>query len=103
MANNVDTDQTAPKEQSDLGLHFLLMHFCTSIYNHYTSLVYGLVNCTSTISKWVNHRTLPSWLPKHAALKSANLVKFTQIDLQVKLCVLFRLVIYKAHLVVSFI
>ena len=27
MANIVDSDQTAPKEQSDLGLHYLLMHF----------------------------------------------------------------------------
>ena len=27
MANSVDPDQTAPEEQSDLGLHGLLMHF----------------------------------------------------------------------------
>ena len=28
MANSVDPDQTAPQEQSDLGLHCLLRHVC---------------------------------------------------------------------------
>ena len=28
MANSVDPDQTAPKEQSDLVLHFLLRPIC---------------------------------------------------------------------------
>ena len=28
MANNVDPDQTAPEEQSDLGLHSLLRPIC---------------------------------------------------------------------------
>ena len=28
MANSVDPDQTAPEEQSDLGLHCLHMLFC---------------------------------------------------------------------------
>ena len=28
MANSVDPDQTAPKEQSDLGLHCLLRLLC---------------------------------------------------------------------------
>ena len=27
MANSADPDQTAPREQSDLGLHCLLRHF----------------------------------------------------------------------------
>ena len=29
MSNSVDPDQTAPKEQSDLGLHSLLRVICT--------------------------------------------------------------------------
>ena len=38
MANSVDPDQTAPKEQSDLGLHCLHMPFrqklkCSSLGN----------------------------------------------------------------------
>ena len=28
MANSVDLDQTAPREQSDLGLHCLPRHIC---------------------------------------------------------------------------
>ena len=28
MVNSVDSDQTAPEEQSDLGLHCLLNHIC---------------------------------------------------------------------------
>ena len=31
MANNVDPDQTAPKEQSDQNLHCLLRHTCPNI------------------------------------------------------------------------
>ena len=31
MANSVDPDQTAPKEQSDLGLHCLHMTFCQTL------------------------------------------------------------------------
>ena len=31
MANSVDLDQTAPKEQSDLGLHCLHMPFCQTL------------------------------------------------------------------------
>ena len=31
MANSVDPDQTAPKEQSDLGLHCLRMTFCQTL------------------------------------------------------------------------
>ena len=31
MANCVDPDQTAPSEQSDLGLHCLLKHICPNI------------------------------------------------------------------------
>ena len=27
-AHSADSDQTAPKEQSDLGLHFVLRHLC---------------------------------------------------------------------------
>ena len=32
MANTVGPDQTAPKEQSDLGLHYLPMPFCQKIW-----------------------------------------------------------------------
>ena len=31
MANSVDPNQTAPKEQSDLGLHCLHMPFCQTL------------------------------------------------------------------------
>ena len=31
MANSVDPDQTAPQEQSDLGLHCLQMPFCKTL------------------------------------------------------------------------
>ena len=31
MAKSVDPDQTAPKEQSDLGLHCLHMPFCQTL------------------------------------------------------------------------
>ena len=31
MANSVDPDQTAPSEQSDLGLHCLHMSFCQTL------------------------------------------------------------------------
>ena len=31
LANSVDPDQTAPWEQSDLGLHYLLVYFCPNI------------------------------------------------------------------------
>ena len=31
MANSVDPDQTAPKEQFDLGLHCLLSYICPNI------------------------------------------------------------------------
>ena len=31
MANRVDPDQTAPKEQSDQNLHCLLRHTCHNI------------------------------------------------------------------------
>ena len=33
MANSVDPGQTAPFEQSDLGLHCLLRSVCVSTYN----------------------------------------------------------------------
>ena len=34
MANSVDSDQTAPKEQSDLGLNCSIMHISkTLVYN----------------------------------------------------------------------
>ena len=32
--NNEDPDQTAPEEQSDLGLHCLLRHFCSNIQEY---------------------------------------------------------------------
>ena len=35
MANRADPDQTAPKEQSDLGLHCLLSHSCPNILGSY--------------------------------------------------------------------
>ena len=31
MANSADLDQTAPMEQSDLGLHCLPIHICSNI------------------------------------------------------------------------
>ena len=40
LANSVDPDQTAPKEQSDLGLHCLLIQFCSNIYNYYISVYF---------------------------------------------------------------
>ena len=36
MANSVDPDQTAPKEQSDLGLHCLLRLLCLSSSDNYS-------------------------------------------------------------------
>ena len=35
IANSVDPDQTAPKEQSDLGLHCLPRPICPKTYDHY--------------------------------------------------------------------
>ena len=35
LANSADPDQTAPKEQSDLGLHCLPTHFCPNSYCDY--------------------------------------------------------------------
>ena len=35
MANSVDPDQTAPKEQSDQDLHCLLRHICPNIKKFY--------------------------------------------------------------------
>ena len=35
MANSLDPDETAPKQQSKLGLHCLLMHFSTNIEGRY--------------------------------------------------------------------
>ena len=39
ITNRVDTDQTAPEEQSDLGLQCLLRPICPNISNYYG---YGL-------------------------------------------------------------
>ena len=39
IANSVDPDQTAPEEQSDLGLHYLPRSTCPKTYDHY-----GIVN-----------------------------------------------------------
>ena len=45
LADIVDPDQTAPKEQSDLGLHCVLRYFCPD-----TESQYGPINAlTSTI------------------------------------------------------
>ena len=33
MTNNVDSDQTAPKEQSDLGLHCLHMRISNTLFH----------------------------------------------------------------------
>ena len=30
MANSIDPDQTAPQEQSDLDLHYLLIPICSN-------------------------------------------------------------------------
>ena len=38
-ANNIDPDQTAPQEQSDLGLHCLHRPTCPNIYNLYGNLI----------------------------------------------------------------
>ena len=35
MANSVDRDQTAPKEQSDLGMHCFDRHFCPTLLGRY--------------------------------------------------------------------
>ena len=35
LANSVDPDQTAPSEQSDLGLHSLLLHFWPKLHDKY--------------------------------------------------------------------
>ena len=45
ITNRVDTDQTAPKEQSDLGLHCLLRPICPNISNFY-----GNVECPCVLS-----------------------------------------------------
>ena len=46
ITNRVDTDQTAPEEQSDLGLHCLLRPICPNISNYYgnTRVLQGAVN-----------------------------------------------------------
>ena len=38
IANSIDPDQTAPKEQSDVGLHSLLRHFCSNILDKQSEL-----------------------------------------------------------------
>ena len=47
MANSVDTDQTAPREQSDLSLYCLQLNFHHLVY-------------TSTFRPW---KKIPSYLP----------------------------------------
>ena len=32
LANSINPDQTAPKEQSDQGLYYLLTHLCVNIH-----------------------------------------------------------------------
>ena len=72
MANSVDPDQTAPKEQFDLGLHCLLRPVCPSLRSEYlwyiqyldTLLVWRydsvlrllwLISCISVILRcWIN-------------------------------------------------
>ena len=41
-ANSTGLDQTAPKEQSDLGLHCLLRLICTIIYYSYGNFLNSL-------------------------------------------------------------
>ena len=44
MANSVDPDQTAPKEeQSDLGLHYLLSPICHIIWNFYNIFTFDQI------------------------------------------------------------
>ena len=51
-ANSVDQDQTAPKEQSDLGLHSLLIirHLCPNVLVWARSFKRYLGHCYSTRS-----------------------------------------------------
>ena len=48
MANIADPDQTAPKEQSDLGQHCLPRHFCCNILDYKGMFFVGNV----LFSKW---------------------------------------------------
>ena len=40
MSNTEDPDQTAPKEQSDQGLHCLLGHFDPNAFSNYNIYLY---------------------------------------------------------------
>ena len=56
MANSVDPDQTAPEEQSDLGLHCLLNDICPSNFgkfgNHCFSDTHDREKLNLTIIDW---------------------------------------------------
>ena len=63
MANSVDPDQTAPLEQSDLGLHYLLRPICPKTSENYGNIHYQILSSlflevlTSCISyKWAPSR-----------------------------------------------
>ena len=46
MTNSVDPDQTAPLEQSDLGLHCLSRHICPKTDHYGKSVIFTLRSCT---------------------------------------------------------
>ena len=76
MANSVDPDQTAPEEQSDLGLHCLLRPICPNTYNFYGTnnnkgqLTYPLIGSTfiSLILFGARSNTFLHWFPIHLML-----------------------------------
>ena len=51
IASSADSDQTAPlKEQSDQGLHCLIIHFCPNIFGVcWTYHLYKVLRCVSVI------------------------------------------------------
>ena len=52
MANNGDQDQTAPKEQSDLGLHCLFILFCPGFKGFHGIMFHKeIVNCSEILEK----------------------------------------------------
>ena len=62
MANIADPDQTAPEEQSDLGLHCLLTSICPSTENPYSHFFHQDVLQTCFVNVYSGLQTLTTSL-----------------------------------------
>ena len=63
MTNSVDPDQTAPLEQSDLGLHCLSRHICPKTDHYGKSVIFTLRSCTEAgmaLCKIFNNIIIPN-------------------------------------------